>query len=183
MDKELDISSNRKKLNYPVIIYFKRVIWSFGKVFFRLSPRTFFGYRNFILRVFGAKVGKHVHIYNSATITFPWNLEIGNWSAIGENALIYNLGKVIIGEKTTISHKAHICAGTHDYTDPALPLLRPPVIIESQAWVAAEAFIGPGVTVGEGAIIGARAVLVKDAEPWMIYAGNPARKIKMRKLK
>ena len=122
---ELNIAENRNHLNYSKWIYVKRILWTFGKFFFRNSPRIAFGYRNTILRLFGAKIGKHVHIYSSTVIWFPWNLEIGDWSAIGEETLIYNLGKVTIGEKATVSHRVHVCAGTHDYTDPALPLLRP----------------------------------------------------------
>lgn len=113
----------------------------------------------------------------------PWNLEIGDWSAIGEHALIYNLGKISIGEAATISHRAHLCAGTHDYTDPAMPLLKPPIHIDDQAWVCTDSYVGPGVNVGEGAVVGARAVLVKDVEPWAIVAGNPARPIGKRLLK
>lgn len=122
---ELNIAENRNHLNYSKWIYVKRILWTFGKFFFRNSPRIAFGYRNTILRIFGAKIGRHVHIYSSTVIWFPWNLEIGDWSAIGEETLIYNLGKVTIGKKATVSHRVHVCAGTHDYTDPALPLLRP----------------------------------------------------------
>lgn len=113
-------------------------------------------------------------------IWFPWNLEIGDWSAIGEDTLIYNLGRVVIGKKATISHRTHICAGTHDYTNPTLPLLRPEIHIGDQAWICANAFIGPNTHIGEGAIIGAGTVLMKDAEAWGIYAGNPAKYIKKR---
>ena len=113
----------------------------------------------------------------------PWNLEIGDWSSIGEHAFIYNLGKVTIGSKTTISHRAHLCAGTHDYTDRSLPLLKLPITIQDSAWVCADAFVGPGVTVGEGAVVGARSVVVKDVEPWMVVAGNPAIAIKKREMK
>ncbi|TDS13733.1 LbetaH domain-containing protein [Sphingobacterium paludis] len=179
---ELDIKANRKDLKYSKWVYVKRILWSFAKPFFRYSPRTAFGYRNFILRLFGAKIGKQVHIYASARITFPWNLTIGDWSAIGEHAFIYNLGPVTLGEKVTISHMAHVCAGTHDYTDPSLPLIRPAIKIEDQVWVCASAFIGPGVTVAEGSIIGASAVLTKNTEKWSIYAGNPAKFIKLRVL-
>ena len=108
---------------------------------------------------------------------------MGDWSAIGEDAFIYNLGKVTLGEKVTISHRAQLCAGTHDYTQPDLPLLKPPIVIENQAWICADAFIGPNVTIGEGAIVGARAVVMKNVEPWMIVAGNPAKLIKKRELK
>lgn len=177
---QLNIAENRNHLNYSKWTYVKRILWSFGKLLFKYSPRIAFGYRNFILRLFGAKIGKHVHIYSSTIIWFPWNLEIGDWSAIGEDTLVYNLGRIIIGEKATISHRAHLCAGTHDYTNPTLPLLRPEIHIGNQAWVCANSFIGPGVTVSEGAIVGAGSVLMKDAESWGIYAGNPAKFIKKR---
>lgn len=180
---QLNIAENRKHLNYSKWTYVKRILWTFGKFFFRNSPRIAFGYRNAILRIFGAKVGKHVHIYSSAIIWFPWNLEIGDWSAIGEDTLIYNLGRVTIDEKVTISHRVHVCAGTHDYTNPSLPLLRPEIHFGSQSWICANAFVGPRVYIGEGAIIGAGAVMMKDAESWGIYAGNPAKYIKTRELK
>lgn len=180
---QLNIQENRKHLNYSKWIYLKRVCWSVGKVLFKCSPRIAFGYRNSILKLFGAKIGKGVHIYSSANIWFPWNLEINDWSAIGEDTLIYNLGKVIIGKQVTISHKSHICAGTHDYTDPLMPLIRPTIIIEDQVWICAGAFVSPNIIIHEGAVVGACAVQTKDAEPWSIYAGNPARMIKKRVLK
>ncbi len=183
INMELNIAENRNHLNYSKWIYVQRILWTFGKFFFRNSPRIAFGYRNTILRLFGAKIGKHVHIYSSTVIWFPWNLEIGDWSAIGEETLIYNLGKVTIGEKATISHRVHVCAGTHDYTDPALPLLRPEIRIGNQTWICANTFIGPDIEIGEGAVIGAGTVMVKDAEPWGVYAGNPAKYIKKRILK
>ena len=154
---ELNIAENRNHLNYSKWIYVKRILWTFGKIFFRNSPRIAFGYRNTILRLFGAKIGKHVHIYSSTIIWFPWNLEIG--------------------------HRVHVCAGTHDYTDPALPLLRPEIRIGNQTWICANTFIGPDIEIGEGAVIGAGTVMVKDAEPWGVYAGNPAKYIKKRILK
>ncbi len=180
---KLDIAENRKHLNYSKWIYVKRILWSFGKVFFKYSPRIAFGYRNLILRLFGAKIGKHVHIYSSTIIWFPWNFEIGDWSAIGEETLIYNLGRIVIGEKATISHRSHLCAGTHDYKDPSLPLIRPEIHIGDQTWVCANTFVGPNTKIGEGAIIGAGTVIMTDAEPWGIYAGNPAKFIKKRVLR
>ena len=108
---------------------------------------------------------------------------MGDWSAIGEDALIYNLGPITLGQRVTISHRAHLCAGTHDYTQQDLPLLKPPIIIHDQVWICADAFVGPDVTVGEGAVLGAQAVVTKDVEPWTVIAGNPARAIKKRVLK
>ena len=160
----------------------RRVAWMAGQWLFRLSPRPCFGWRRFVLRCFGARIGRHVHIYSSAHIYFPWNLQADDWSSIGEWTLIYNLGPVTIGRAATISHRAHLCAGTHDFTRADLPLLKPPITIGPQAWICAEAFVGPGVMVGEGAVVGARAVVVKDVAAWTVVAGNPARVIKQRTL-
>ncbi len=179
---ELDIASNRASRKYDRAELIWRVLWGIGSWFFRLTPRPCFGWRRFLLRCFGARVGRHVHVYPSARIYFPWNLSLGDWSAIGEDALIYNLGPVTIGQRTTISHRAHICAGTHDYRRTDLPLLKQPIAIADQAWVCADAFIGPGVTVGQGAVIGARAVAVSDVPAWTVVAGNPARPVKARSL-
>jgi len=178
----LDISSNRKMKKYPLSIQLRRILWMFGWFLFRFSLRPCFGWRRFILRIFGARVGREVHIYPSAVIYFPWNLEIGDYSSIGEHAYIYNLGKVTVGKKVTVSQRAHLCAGNHDYCDPAMKLTKPPVTIEDQAWICADAFVGPGRTIGEGAVVAARAVAVKDVEPWTIVGGNPAKCIKTREM-
>jgi putative colanic acid biosynthesis acetyltransferase WcaF len=179
----LDIAANRRARKYSSFELARRVSWGFGQVFFRFSPRPCFGWRRFVLRCFGANIGTQVNTYPSTRIHFPWNLAVGAWSAIGEDAFIYNLGLVTLGEKVTVSHRAQLCAGTHDYTQPDLPLLKPPIVIEDQAWICADAFVGPGVLVGEGAIIGARAVVMKNVAPWAIVAGNPATVIKKRTMK
>ena len=176
----LDISQNRKNRKYNKSEIIKRILWMICIPLFSMSPRPFFGWRNWLLRIFGATLGKHVHIYNSAKVYMPWNLTIGDWSAIGEDAYVYNLGLIIIGKCVTISHRAHLCAGTHDYSRPDLPLLKPPIHISDQAWICTDAFVGPGVSVGEGSIVGARAVVMKDVADWVIVAGNPARQIKKR---
>jgi putative colanic acid biosynthesis acetyltransferase WcaF len=178
----LDIEANRSARKYSFGDIVRRILWGLGKLVFWFSPRPCFGWRRFVLRCFGAKIGNHVHLYPSTRIYFPWNLTVGDWSAVGEDVLIYNLGPVTIGQKATISHRAHLCAGTHDYRQPDLPLLKPPIEIGDQAWVCADAFIGPGVAVGEGAVVGACAVVVKDVAPWTVVAGNPARPLKQRKL-
>jgi len=176
----LDINSNRKAAKYSRKELFLRVLWGFGKLAFRFSPRPCFGFRRWLLRGFGAKVGKSVHIYPSATIYYPWNLEMDEGSAIGEWALVYNLGKVTIGERTTISQRVHLCAGTHDYRKPDMPLVKPPIRIGDEVWVCADAFVGPDVTVGDRAIVGAASVVMKDCQSKMIYGGNPAKIIKER---
>jgi putative colanic acid biosynthesis acetyltransferase WcaF len=179
----LDPGANRAARKYTRGELARRVLWAGGQWLFRMSPRPAFGWRRLVLRAFGARIGPHVHVYPDAVVAMPWNLSVGAWSAVGEGALIYNLGPITIGERVTVSQRAHLCAGTHDYTDPAMPLLKPPITIGDQAWVCADAFVGPGVTVGEGAVVGARAVAVRDVPPWAVVAGNPARVVRTRVLR
>ena len=183
MVTELDIAACRNQRPYTRAEYLARALWALATPLFRFSPRPLFGWRRMILRLFGAKVGEDAHIYPTARVYLPWNLTIGAQASIGEWALIYNLGPVTVGEKATISHRAHVCAGTHDYRDATLPLLRLPIHIGAQAWICADAFVGPGISIGEGAIVGAAAVAVNDVPPWTIVAGNPARTIKRRELR
>jgi putative colanic acid biosynthesis acetyltransferase WcaF len=178
----LNVEKNRRARKYSSGELARRVLWTLAQPIFRFSPRPCFGWRRFLLRCFGAKVGHGVHVYPTATIYFPWNLEAGDETAIGERALIYNLGRVTLGPRVTISHGAHVCAGTHDHTKPDFPLLRPPIMIGPEVWICADAFVGPGVTIGEGAIVGARAVAMKDVRPWSIVVGNPARETKRREI-
>lgn len=175
-----DISSNRSARKYSRGELIGRVLWGIVSPFFRLSPRLCWGWRNFLLRSFGARIGRNVQIHPSATVFLPWNLTIGDWSSVGFEALIYNLGPVTIGSRVTVSQRAHLCAGSHDVRDPSMTLLRPPISIGDGAWICADAFVGPDVSVGEGAVIGARAVVVRDVEPLAVMAGNPARKVKSR---
>jgi putative colanic acid biosynthesis acetyltransferase WcaF len=179
----VDIAANRAARKYSAGDLARRVLWMGGAVAFRLVPRPFFGVRNAILRLFGARIGRDVRLYGSVVVYMPWNLTVGDWSAIGEHALIYNLGPVTIGRAATVSQRAHLCAGTHDYTAPDMPLLKPPITIGDQAWVCADAFVGPGVRIGDGAVVGARAVAVRDVDPWTVVAGNPARRIKRREIR
>lgn len=176
----INIKSNRAAQKYTDKELLLRVLWGFGKILFRFSPRPCFGFRRSLLRCFGAKVAANVNIYPSAIIYYPWNLEIGKGSAIGEWALVYNLGKVTIGERTTISQRVHLCAGTHDYRQPDMPLIKPPIDIGDEVWVCADAFVGPNVTIGNTAIVAAASVVMKDVPSSNIVGGNPAKFIKER---
>ncbi|MGC6456063.1 MAG: putative colanic acid biosynthesis acetyltransferase [Coraliomargaritaceae bacterium] len=178
--KKLDIKANRAISKYSKRELLLRLIWSFGKLVFRLTPRPCFGFRRWLLRVFGANVGKRVNIYPSTLIYFPWNLEIADDSSIGEWALIYNLGPIKIGRRTTISQRVHLCAGTHDYKDPSMPLIKLPIQIGNEVWVCADAFVGPGTVIEDRAIVAAASVVVKDVEKLQVVGGNPAKLIKLR---
>jgi putative colanic acid biosynthesis acetyltransferase WcaF len=110
----------------------------------------------------------------------PWNLEVGEYAVISDRVQVYNLTKITIGRAAIISQDTYLCAGSHDYNDPTLPLKSKPIVIGANAWIAAGAFICPGVTVGEGAVVAARSVVTKDVAPWTVVGGNPARFIKTR---
>lgn len=178
--KKLDIKANRAASNYSMKEYLLRLLWSLGRLFFTLTPRPCFGLRRGILRVFGARIGAEVNIYPSALIYYPWNLEIGDQSAIGEWALIYNLGKISIGQRTTISQRVHLCAGTHDYPKKDMPLLKPHILIGNEVWICADAFVGPGILIEDRSIVAARAVVVKNVPSSVLVGGNPAKFIKDR---
>ena len=135
-----------------------------------------------MLRIFGAKIGKNVHIYPRAKIFIPWNLKIGDYSSIGDWALIYNIGELVLGNSVTISHKAHICTGTHLYEKYDLPLIKQNTFINDFVWICTEAFIAPGCNIGKGSVIGARSVVLNDINDWEVVGGNPAKFIKKRKM-
>ena len=134
------------------------------------------------LRWFGARVERPAGIRPSVRILHPWLLTLGRWSILADGVTIYNPGPVRIGDHTVLSQDVYVCAGTHDYTKPHLPLLRPPVVIGSGVWIGAGAFIGPGTTIGDNAVVGARAVVVKDVPAGVVVAGNPAKFVKSRSM-
>ncbi|MDN3688864.1 WcaF family extracellular polysaccharide biosynthesis acetyltransferase [Cyclobacterium jeungdonense] len=158
-----------------------RGVWGIAyQIFFRLSPKPFHAWRAMILRLFRAKVGAGVHVYPKVKIWAPWNLELGNQCGIANEVILYSQGKIRIGDSAVISQGAHLCAGTHDYTKSSFPLVTKPIKIGDHAWIAAEAFIHPGVTIGEGCVIGARSVVTKDMPSWMVCTGHPCIPLKNR---
>jgi putative colanic acid biosynthesis acetyltransferase WcaF len=182
MGATLQIETNRGAQKYSRRVQAARVFWGLGRLVFRLIPRPLYGLRNWLLRLFGAKIGRAVHISNTAIVYFPWELSIGNESAVGDYVYLYNLARLEIGNRVTISHRAHLCGGTHDYRDPALPLIKARIEIGDDAWICADAFVGPNTSIGAGAVVGARAVAMKDVEPWVVVTGNPAQVIRKRQL-
>ncbi|MEJ6403679.1 acetyltransferase [Yoonia sp. 2307UL14-13] len=173
MTVRLDISANRQARKWSHRTQIARVLWALCRPLFRLSPRPLWFWRVWLLRAFGAEVGRDVHIYPTARITMPWNLQIQDDSAIGDAAILYALGPIHIGARATISQYAHLCTGTHDLTDPARALIHAPIRIGADAWVCADAFVGPGIRIGPGAILGARAVAMKDLPAGTKGIGNP----------
>jgi putative colanic acid biosynthesis acetyltransferase WcaF len=170
----MEVAANRGARKWTRREQVGRVLWALAVPLFRLSPRSFWGWRRAMLRVFGAKVGRDVHVYPTVRITIPWNLTLGEGCAVGDHAILYALGPITLGPRATVSQYAHLCAGSHDLSRPDRPLTKPPVTIGADAWIAADAFVGPGVTVGNGAVVGARAVAMHDIPVGHVVAGNPA---------
>lgn len=175
-----DLAAHRRNHNYPTSVYVKRVIWGALKPLFRFSPRPMYGFRNWLLRRLGARVGARVITYPQTEIFFPWNLVVGDDSIISWDVKIYNLGPIEIGRHTLISQGVQLCAGTHDFRQPNLPLLTPPIQVGSGVWLCAGAFVGPGVKIGDHAVVGARAIVVRDVQPGDVVAGNPAKVVGKR---
>lgn len=147
---------------------------------FRWSPRTAYGFRAWLLRCFGARVHPTARLRSTVTVEIPWHLSIGATTIVGDHVILYCLGPVKIGARACISQYAHVCAGTHDFTRRDFALVKAPITIGDDAWVAADCFVGPGVTIGDGAVLGARSNAFGDLPAWMICVGSPARAIKAR---
>ncbi|KVV15084.1 transferase [Flavobacterium sp. TAB 87] len=159
-----------------------RLIWNIVRLlFFRLFvSRLFKKWRILVLKCFGAKLAWSSHIYASVQIWAPWNLEVGKNSSLGPKVDCYNQGKVSIGANTIISQKSYLCASTHDYTKKDFPLILKPITIGNGVWIAADAFIGPGVYIHNNVIVAARSVVTKNVDKNTIVGGNPAQLIKSR---
>lgn len=162
-----------------------RLFWNIISliVFRPFGSRLFKKWRVLVLKCFGAKIEWSTHVYSSVKIWAPWNLEIGANSSLGPNVDCYNQGKISIGINTVVSQKTYLCASTHDYTKTDFPLILKPISIGNQVWIAADAFVGPGVCINDNAVIAARAVVNKNVEKNTIVGGNPAIIIKSRDVK
>lgn len=161
-----------------------RLIWRIISLFlFKPFSLPFFNeWRIFLLKVFGAKIGKHCNIYASAYIPSPRNLIMGMHSTLGPEVKLH-IGKTMIGNKVTVSQRTYLCSATHETDSINVPFIAGEIEIEDFVWIAAEAFIMTNTVIGEGSIIGARAVVIKDVVAWTIVAGNPAKFIKNRIIK
>jgi putative colanic acid biosynthesis acetyltransferase WcaF len=161
--------------------YARRVLWNFVEAtFFRYSLPRAFRWRRWILRRFGAQLADHTFIRRKTRILHPWLLRMDEWSNLSAGVIVYNLGPVHLGRHSVCSQDVYICAGTHDYTRSDMPLQKPAIRIGNGVWIAAQAFIGPGVTIGDNGVVAARAVVTKDVPSGMVVGGNPAKVIKPR---
>jgi putative colanic acid biosynthesis acetyltransferase WcaF len=160
----------------------RRLNWNIcWAVLYRTSPRPLHSWRSFLLRLFGAKMGPNCHFYPKSKVWAPWNLICADQVTAGDGVEIYNPAPVTLGSHAILSQEAYVCAATHDYDDPAFPLIAYAMNIGAYAWICARASVAPGVNVGEGAVLGLGSVATRSLDAWTVYAGVPAVKVKERR--
>jgi putative colanic acid biosynthesis acetyltransferase WcaF len=171
--------------NYnPGAPYWKQLLWYFvGSPLVQSNWLPMSSFKIWLLRSFGATIGKGVRIKPGVRVKFPWRLVVGDYVWIGEDAWIDNLAIVTIESHVCISQGVYLCTGNHDWSHPHFKLITASIHLETGSWLAARSVVGPGVTIGEGSVLGLGSVTGRSLKPMMIYAGNPAQPIKPRQLK
>lgn len=149
--------------------------WFVQSSLFALSPQVMYRWRVWLLRLFGAKIGKGVIIRPSVRITYPWKLTVGDFCHIGDHVELYSLGEIEIGDCAVVSQRSYICTGSHDYRSPTFDIYAKKIVIESEAWIATDVFVAPGIRIGHGAVVGARSSVFNDVPPRSICIGSPAK--------
>jgi putative colanic acid biosynthesis acetyltransferase WcaF len=141
----------------------------------RWTPKPFYKWRLFWLRIFGCKVLGEPFVHQRARIQIPWHVTLHDRSCVGDRANLYSLGEIEIGERATIGQETYLCTGTHDFDDAAMPLQTAKITIEADVFLGARTFVLPGICVGEGAVVGACSLVTRNVTPWSVWAGSPAR--------
>lgn len=158
-----------------------RGLWGVAyALIFRPSPRPFFRWRRWVLRMFGASVESSALVYPSTRIWAPWLLRMEAGSCLGDFVDCYNVAPVELRRGAVVSQYSFLCTATHDFDDVAHPLMVAPITLEAHSWVAADVFVAPGITIAEGAVVLARSTVLQETEPWDVYGGAPLRKIRER---
>lgn len=159
-----------------------RVIWQcVWLLLFRPTPVPLHAWRSWLLRVCGARIGRHCRVYPSVRIWAPWNLDLHDLACLGPGVTCYSMDTISLGQRVVVSQGVHLCTGSHDYESENFQLFTRPITIGADAWICTEAFLAPGVTIGDGAVIGARSVVTRSQPAWMVCAGNPCRPLKPRR--
>ena len=182
---ELDLKNykNRHSLKSKILRAIWNVVWL---LFFRITPGRidlFNRWRAFLLRCFGARIGKCTAIFPSVKIWLPWNLVIGDYVALSSGVNCYSIDKISIGSNTTVSCDVFLDCASHDISSPIMELTYAPITIGANCWIAANSIVLPGRNVGDGAVVAAGSVVTNDVEAWTVVGGNPAKFIKKRVLR
>ena len=161
----------------------RRALWMLvSATFFRFSFHNMYGFRNLLLRLFGATIGERVRIRPTARIEIPWHTILGDDVVIGDFATLYSLGVIRIGSGTVVSQMCYLCAGTHNYQSRTFELIRKPINVGEDCWLAADVFVGPSVIIGDRSVVGARSSVFTDVPADVVVVGTPARFLKPRKI-
>jgi len=174
--KQFNLPKNFRGKNALIV----QMWWFVQAVFFNTSPQFMYGWRRFILRLFGAEIGKNVIIRPSVKITYPWKVKIGDYSWIGDDVTLYSLGEIEIGKNTVISQKSYICTGSHDMYSEKFDIFAKKITIKDGCWVATDVFVAPGVVIENDVVVGARSSVFKTLPKNTVCIGNPAKLIKKR---
>jgi putative colanic acid biosynthesis acetyltransferase WcaF len=159
----------------------RETVWDYlGQPLMRRTLERWTGLRRGLLRLFGARIHPSARISRTVRIHRPWNLTLDEGSVVGRRAILFCLGPIRIGRRCRVSQFAHLCAGSHDYTRTDMALITDPIVLEENVWVAADAFIGPGVTIGHDTIVGARATVLHSRGPELVCVGDHASPIHPR---
>lgn len=158
-----------------------RLAWGLVQAtLFRLSPRPLHAWRTMLLRLFGAKLHPSARVYPRCRVWGPWNLTMGERATLADDVDCYCVARITIGARTTVSQYSYLCAATHDFEDRTFPLRPMPITIGEDCWLAADVFVGPGITISDGVVVGARSSVLKDLPAWKVCAGTPAEPIRER---
>lgn len=178
-----DLSKYNNEWYQPGGSVLKKTCWYVLHAIFIHSAFPFSSFKVFLLRLFGASIGTSVTIKPNVTIKYPWHLTIGNHVWIGEQVWIDNLSRVTIKNNCCVSQGAMLLCGNHDYSKTSFDLIVKDITLEEGVWIGAKSIVCPGVSIGSHSVLTVNSVATSNLEPWGIYQGNPAVKIKERVIK
>lgn len=161
-------------------VWMVQLWWLVQATLFSWSPQVCYGWRSFLLRLFGARLGRSVRLRATTQVTYPWKLVAGDNVWVGDDCVLYNLGPITLGSNVALAHRVYLCTGLHDYTQLEFPIFAKPIVIEDEVWLTNDVFVAPGVTVGRGSVVGARSSVFHSLPGGMICHGTPAEVSKPR---